>query len=78
MGEGEGRGRGQLRPSQPEGGALRQCRETEDEVPTAVGAKDDGTVARAAWLETIRVMARCMAQQDHARMMREDQTFQAR
>jgi hypothetical protein len=50
----------------------------EDGAPAAAGANEDGTAARAAWLEAIRVMARCMAQQDHVRMMREDQTFQTR
>lgn len=72
MGRGEGRGRGQLRLAQPEAAAQPQNFGKEDGSPTAVGAKDDGTAARAAWLETIRVMARCMAQQDHMQMMREE------
>ena len=71
MGRGEGRGRGRLRLSQPEAAAQPQNFGKEDGSPTAVGTKDDGTAARGAWLETIRVMARCLAQQDHARMMRE-------
>ena len=74
MGRGEGRGRGLLRPSKPEVAALRQNLGKEDGEPTAVGANDECTAARAAWLETIRVLARCIAQQDHAWMMREDST----
>jgi hypothetical protein len=72
MGRGDGRGRGQLRPSQPEVAAQPQNFGKEDGAPTAVAADHDAITARAAWLETIRVMARCMAQQDHARMMREE------
>ncbi len=71
MGKGEYEGRGRLRPSQPEVAAQPQHFGTEDGAPTSAEAKKDGTAARAAWLETIRVMARCMAQKDHARMMRE-------
>jgi hypothetical protein len=78
MDRGDGRGRGQLRPSQPEVAAQSQNFRKEVGAPTAAGANEDGAAARAAWLEAIRVMARCMAQQDHAQMMREDKTFQAR
>ena len=74
MGRGEGRGRGQPCTSKPEVAALRQNLGKEDGAPTAVAANEDVTTARTVWLETIRVMARCMAQQDHVRMMREDST----
>ena len=78
MGKGESGGRASLRLSQPEAAAQPQNFGTEDGAPTAAGAIDDSTAARAAWLETIRVMARCMAQQDHAQMMREEQPLRAR
>ena len=78
MARGESGGRGSLRLSQPEGAAQPQDFGTEHGAPTAAGANDDGTVARGAWLETIRVMARCMAQQDHAQKMREEQPLRAR
>jgi len=72
MGRGDGKGRSQLRLSQPEVAAEPQNLGKEDGSPTPVEAKHDAATARAAWLETIRVMARCMARQDHAQMMRED------
>ena len=78
MARGVSGGRGSLRLSQPEGAAQPQDFGTEHGAPTAAGTTDDGTAARAAWLETIRVMARCMAQQDHEQMMREEQPFRAR
>lgn len=78
MGRGDGRGRGQLHLSQPEVAAQPQNFGKEHGAPTAAGANEDGTAARAAWLETIRVLARGMAQQDHAEMMREEQAFRAR
>jgi hypothetical protein len=68
MGKGESGGRASLRLSQLEGAAQPQNFGMEDGAPAA---NEDGTAARAAWLSTIRVMARCLAQQDHARMMRE-------
>ena len=78
MGKGESGERASLRLSQPEVAAKPQNFGTEHGALTAAGANEDGTAERAAWLETIRVMARCMAQQDHVRTMREDQTFQGR
>ncbi len=78
MARGGSGGRASLRLSQPEGAAQPQDFGTEHGAPTAAEAIEDGTAARAAWLETIRVMARCMAQQDHARLMREEQTLRAR
>lgn len=72
MAEGEGRGRGQLRSPEVEMPARGQDLGIEDEVPNAARAMHDAATARTAWLETIRTLARCMARQDHDRLIRED------